>query len=264
MTSVITTFPRHREFVNARVALEELGLPYAVVSPDPGYSRVGVPSVVIDTETRSRLLEKQRGIAFSGWVDYRQGALMVPCEPPPDFPEDVFGTAAVMVLAPCVADPTKIRLVAHISGDLTATLAYLNAKMPHASFSPDGPTLTYMDDYRMVSLYPRRIAVAKADDLVDAWRTLEGVRCRANRAWAQREEIEPCFERRKRPPALEIYRRLPRTNCGLCSEPTCMAFAFKVWQGQRSPKDCRPVFAGDFGHLRDALEEICLGLGVSL
>ncbi len=263
MTSTLTTFPKRGEFEKARRALEDLGLDYEVISPDPGYARVGTLSLAVDAETRLRLAPRDGDFVCSGWVDYRPAAVSVPPDPPPEFPEDVFGRAAIMVLAPCVADPTKIRLVAHIGRDLTAVFPYLNTEMRNASYNRNGPTLTFMDGYRMISLYPRRIALAKADELVDAWRTLETIRCRANTIWARRAEIQPCYEMRKRPPMLEIFKRLPRTNCRLCGEPTCMAFAAQVWQGQRPVRDCYPVFEEDQRHLKDALVEICLGLGVA-
>jgi ArsR family metal-binding transcriptional regulator len=67
---------------------------------------------------------------------------------------------------------------------------------------------------------------------------------------------------REKPPALEIFKRLPRTNCRACGELTCLAFAVKLWSGGGQLSQCRPVFAGDFAHLRPALLEICRGLGV--
>jgi ArsR family metal-binding transcriptional regulator len=118
-----------------------------------------------------------------------------------------------------------------------------------------------MDGYRMVSLYPGRITIAKADEIVDAWRTLEAIRCRVNDVWARRAEIEPSDEMRERPPALEIFKRLPRTNCRACGERTCLAFAVRVWMGELTASKCLPVFQGEFSHLKDALVEICLGLG---
>ena len=68
---------------------------------------------------------------------------------------------------------------------------------------------------------------------------------------------------RERPPALEIFKRLPRTNCRACGEATCLAFAVQVWQGRRLPRECRPVCEGEYAHLKDALVEICAGLGVA-
>ena len=126
------------------------------------------------------------------------------------------------------------------------------------------PTLTFMDGYRMVSAYARRIAVAKADEVVDAWRVLEELRRRADDAWARRHEIEPSYERREKPPALEIYRRLPGTNCGECGERTCLAFAVNVHGGHADVRGCRPVFEGEFQGLEEALTEVCAGIGVAL
>ena len=207
-----------------------------------------------ETEINVVVARVERGIEAR--IDVPQGT-------PPAFDEDVFGRAAVMVLAPCVADETKIRLTAHISGDLTDVFPYMNAEMRSASYNPEGPTFTFMEGYRMVAVYARRIVVAKADDIVDGWRVLEGVRLLANDAWRRRAEIEPSYEMRERPPALEIYKRLPKTNCGRCGERTCLAFAAKLWQGQARLEACRPVFDGDRADLRSALLDICAGLGVS-
>lgn len=264
MSQLIATFPARSEFEKARARLDTLSLPYEVVSPDPGFSLVGVPSLVMESEVRMRLTGRGcDGFTASGWVEYRPAQTAVPGAPPPAFEEDVFGQAAVMVLAPCVADATKIRIIAHLSGDLTEIFPYLNALMREASYNVHGPTFTFMDRYRMVSVYPRRIAIAKADEIVDAWRLLEAIRCRTNEAWARRGEIEPSFEMRERPPALEILKRLPRTNCRACGEATCTAFAVKVWSGGAAASECAPVFSGNYQHLKDALVEVCSGLGVT-
>lgn len=90
---------------------------------------------------------------------------------------------------------------------------------------------------------------------------LESIRRRANEIWARRTEIEPSYERREKPPALEIYKRLPKTNCGTCGQKTCLAFAVAVYMGNVPVAKCRPVFGGQFSHLKDALIEICAGLG---
>jgi ArsR family metal-binding transcriptional regulator len=116
----------------------------------------------------------------------------------------------------------------------------------------------------MVALYPRRITIAKADEIVDAWLTLERIRQLVERTWADREHIAPCFETRKRPPTLEIYKRLPGTNCGQCGVATCLALATQAWMGAMSPRLCRPVFGEDglFTHLKEPLLEICAGMGI--
>ena len=262
--ALITTFPNRDEFRRAQARLDGRALACAAVSPDPGYARVGAPALVLSTEGRAALTDGRGDpVIWAGFVDYRPAGIPVPAEPPREFSDDVFGEAAIVVLAPCVADPTKIRLIAHTSGDMAKVFPYMNAEMREASYNAKGSTFTFMDGYRMISMYPQRIAVAKADDIVDGWRTLEMIRCRVNDTWARRAAIAPSDEMRQKPPALEIFNRLPGTNCRACGEATCLAFAVRLWNGGGSPEECSPVFTGEFGHLRAALLEICAGLGVS-
>ena len=167
------------------------------------------------------------------------------------------------MLAPCVADPEKLRLIAHLEGDAAEALPYLNAELHQASYTARLPVLTFLDGHRMVSLFRDRAGIAKADDIVDAWATLERLRRKVNEVWARREEIEPSFEARRRPPALEILKRLPGSNCGECGEATCNAFAWAVWRGDVDPQVCAPVFEGSREDLRNALLAICAGMGLS-
>ncbi len=258
------TFPRKCEFDKAQSCLDRLGFPYETVSPAPGYGRVGVRSLVMSQEARGRMFQEiGTEVVSSGWVDYRPAKVSVPATPPPSFEEDILGTCAIVVMAPCVADTSKIRLIAHISGNLNAVFPYLNAEMAGATYCRDAETLTYMNGYRLVSLYAQRLTIAKADELVDAWRTLESIRCLVNDTWRRRSSIVPCWEMRRKPPALEIYRRLPGTNCRACGERTCMAFALRLWNGAVKPTLCVPVFSGEHRHLKAPLLEMCSGLGVA-
>jgi ArsR family metal-binding transcriptional regulator len=259
----ITTFPQKQEFEKVKNRLDSSSVPYQVILPEPAYRFVGIPALVMEQETRADLYaDNPCEFVFSGWVDYRLSRIQVPDQNPDDYAEDIFGRASIMVLAPCIADTTKIRLIAHISGNMAEAFPYINSDMRQVCYNPNGSIVTFMDGYRMIVLYPRRIAVAKADDIIDGWRTLEMIRCLVNDIWARRSHIEPSYQIRKKPPALEIYKRLPRINCQTCGEKTCMLFALQLWHGQKAVSMCKPVFEGDFIHLRDALLEICAGLGV--
>lgn len=265
MSRFLTTFPSAVEFEKAHGYLETIGVNYEVVSPSPGYGSVGVSAVVVGQEERAKLAAARADVFMcSGWVDYRQPALAVPASEPCEFARDILGRCAIMVLAPCVADEVRLRLVAHVSGDLGPVMPYLNATMAGGLYCPDGPTFTFMEGHRMISLYSHRVTLAKADDIVDAWRALEQVRVSVNELWQRRETISPCCTTRHRPPALEVYKRLPGTNCRTCGEKTCMAFAMRLWKAEVSPSQCAPVFGGPFGHLRPALLTICAGLGIDV
>lgn len=264
---LVTTFPVLTEFQRASTVLNTMGAAYERIDPTPALSLVAVPALVMSREERATLESAAPDITFSGWVDYEIPKATMPDGPPPGEIEQsgCFRRAAIMVLAPCVADYKKIRLIAHLEGNLGPVLPYLNAVLPQASYTPKAETLTFMDGYRMIALYPRRITIAKADEIVDAWLTLERIRFLAVQTWSDRNWIAPSFETRKKPPALEIFKRLPGTNCGLCGMPTCLALAMHVWTGEASVRLCLPVFEEDakFSHLREPLLEICAGMGIA-
>jgi ArsR family metal-binding transcriptional regulator len=257
-----TTFPRLSEWEKAKQRLDSLTLPYRATAAAPAYRHVGTVLLTTTAGGRSAISEDST-ISTSGWVDASLHGSQLSSLEPEQFQETVFESAHIMVLAPCIADIARIRIIAHIHGDLTEVLPYLNAEMPGAFYNPNGPTLMFMEGYRMVVLYPHRISVAKADDVVDAWRILEMIRLRVNRDWSKRSEIVPSNEMRRKPPALEIYKRLPGTNCRQCGEKTCMAFALRLWGGEVRPDDCLPIFEGEYGHLKEGFLEICMGLGMA-
>jgi len=260
---LLTTFADSREFERAVALLEAQSIEYTTVSPEPAYCRVGVTAIVLDEAARSRFMSAGGDVMCCGWVDYRPPRDPVGGREPRTFDEDVVGAVVIVMLAPCVADLDRLRLIAHVGGDLSEVLPLLNAEMPAASYVRGLPVLTSMDGHRMVSIFKDRVAIAKADDIVDAWVSLERVRCLLNDTWSRRASITPSYELRQRPPAIEIYKRLPGTNCRECGEATCLAFAFRVWKGELAPALCHPVFGGDRGDLRPALAQICSGLGLS-
>jgi ArsR family metal-binding transcriptional regulator len=259
----LTTFTDCREFERAAALLDKLNIEHTLISPDPAYGRVGCPAIALTAEGKAQFLE-DGGIdsVCAGWVDFRPPAQAVPPESPQEFAEDVVGRIAIVVLAPCVADFKRLRLTAHLAGDVAEALPYLNAELPQGSYTAKLPVFTYMDGHRMVSLFRDRVAVAKSDDIVDSWASLERVRCLVNDVWSRRDAITPSSELRRRPPALEIYKRLPGTNCKQCGEATCMAFAWAVWRSDADSRCCLPVFEGERADLKDALLSICSGLGL--
>jgi ArsR family metal-binding transcriptional regulator len=257
---LIAAFSGRGEFEKAHALVAGLGLPCEVVSPDPGCALVGAPALACTAEGLSAI-QNATGILCAGWTTRRLPATALPNQPPPQFAEDVFRHAAVMFFGPCMADETRIRLIAHLGGDLREVLPYLNSTMPQACFNVGPCTLTFMDGARLVTLYPQRVTIGKADDLIDGWRTLEKIRVMVNQTWARRAALTPSYARRSRPPALEIYKRLPRTNCGACGEKTCMAFAVSLWQGTGTPSRCTPLFSGERPELEAAFLDICRGLG---
>ncbi|MFO8014602.1 MAG: (Fe-S)-binding protein [Phycisphaerae bacterium] len=265
MPETAVVFQARADFERARRALEEAGAAFRAIEPPPEVARVAVPFLVIPDASRGPLHEAVReGVALAGRVPYRAPAddPLADLPPAPAAGEDVVGRLVIAFVAPCVAAEDEIRLTAHTGGDLGPVLPYLNAEIPAGTYGPAGPTFTLMDGPRLVTLSPRRIAVSRCREMVDAWRTLESIRRRVLDVWARRDAIEPSTERRVQVTALEVYGRTPQINCGACGEATCMAFAARLVAGEQRPEHCTPAYEGEYPHLRAGLEAIAARLGL--
>jgi ArsR family metal-binding transcriptional regulator len=62
---------------------------------------------------------------------------------------------------------------------------------------------------------------------------------------------------RKRLVAMEVYQLLPQTNCKLCGEASCFAFASKITVGGAEVTACTPLFdQAEYADKRQALQEM--------
>ena len=144
-------------------------------------------------------------------------------------------------VAPCMADEKKIRLIAYFNHDITEILPYLNAVIKGASYNKNAATLTYAKQRRLINLYNMKITIAKADDIIDAWKVLNEVKGLINSAYENKNTIKPSYDEKVKVTALQIYGWLPKTNCRSCAEATCLAFAVKILQGEQKLDACTPL-----------------------
>jgi ArsR family metal-binding transcriptional regulator len=126
----------------------------------------------------------------------------------------------------CIADPTKNRVVAELSDDISPVFPYLNATMRQLMYNPGTQTVTVKRGERILTFYPRVATMAKVAGAEDAAAQLAWFQELCNETWRKRAQITPCLERRRLLGPLDVYRLLPGLNCGDCGEATCMAFAF--------------------------------------
>jgi len=173
-------------------------------------------------------------------------------------------TITLCYVAPCMADEKKIRLIAYFDHDITEILPYLNAVIKSASYNKNAPTITFTKERRIINLYNIKITVAKADDIIDAWRILDDVRLMINRTYENRSNIKPSYEEKVRVTALQIYGWLPKSNCRACGEATCLAFAVKLLRGEQQLSHCAPFSVEPkFIENRKIMQEMAEALGVA-
>jgi len=265
MAERAVVFPDREQFERACRALAVAGAAVRAFEPPAALADVAAPYIVVSDAARGALHAAiEDGLLLAGQVWCREPApdALADLGPDPAPGEDVVGRIAVVFVGPCVAEEDDLRLTAHVEGDLAPVFPYLNAELRGGTFNPEGPTFTFMDGPRLINLFPHRAAVGRLREMQDAWRTLARLKRLVNGVWARRASILPSYERKVRVSALEVFGRLPKTNCGECGEATCLAFAAKLLNGEQRLERCAPVFTGEYENLRPALEDLAAGLGL--
>lgn len=167
-------------------------------------------------------------------------------------------------VAPCMADEKKIRLIGYFDRDITEILPYLNAVIKGGSYNKGASILTYTKERRIINFYNIKITIAKADDILDAWVILDEAKKLVNDAYRNRNNIKPNYEEKVKVTALQIYGWLPKTNCRVCGEPTCLAFACKLLQGEQKLSKCIPLSTEHkFIENKNIMQEMAQALGVA-
>ena len=131
---------------------------------------------------------------------------------------------------------------AHFKDDLSEVFPYLNAQWADAIYSPAAKQITFRQGDHAYALKTHEITINNLPDRDAAAIEMEKIVAEINRIWMDRENLTPLHTPRKRLVAMEVYQLLPQTNCKLCGEPTCFAFASKITVGEAEAKACTPLF----------------------
>jgi ArsR family metal-binding transcriptional regulator len=167
----------------------------------------------------------------------------------------------VVKVLPCLADSSKIRVVAELDSDVGEVLPYLSAALKDVVFNPDEKTLIFKKGDIRFTFRRNAITATKLRDVEAAYEELGRVVNSINDVWERRAAITPRFERGVRLTALQLCKGFPATNCRDCSEPSCLSFAEKLLSGKTSVLACKPLFTPKFRWKRLALLHLLEGAG---
>ena len=141
--------------------------------------------------------------------------------------------------------------------DISAVFPYLNAVWEGALYNPAAQQLACRVEDRAVAFKPYEITVSNLPDRDTATVEMERLIAQINRIWMDRDLLAPRHTARKRLVAMEIYKLLPKTNCKLCGQPSCFAFASQITVGAAGPEACTPLFGeAQYTQQRQALREM--------
>jgi ArsR family metal-binding transcriptional regulator len=145
----------------------------------------------------------------------------------------------------------SLHCIAALDQDVSAALPYLNSALGGFEYLADPPAVTFRHRGRLITVQGREIAINALADEAEADRILDWLKREINDCWENRADIVPSTRGAPRIQIFEILKRLPRTNCRLCGEPTCMVFASKLIDGAKEPRDCAPLEGEALSRLQD-------------
>jgi ArsR family metal-binding transcriptional regulator len=159
----------------------------------------------------------------------------------------------ITFIEPCTADIEKMRFKAKFSRDIADILPYLNRRIKSGQYNDQAKTLTYNQGILMITIQPDILSVAKIVNESEAYEMSDAIKDLINETYDMTDELTPLYEMRKKPSAIDIYKYLPKTNCKVCGELSCMAFAAKLISTTKSIEQCSPLYQQD---KQDNLNEI--------
>ncbi len=138
----------------------------------------------------------------------------------------------------CQPGAMSVHCFAHLDQDVGPALPYLNAVLGGFEYIKDPPSVTFKAQGKLISVHGRKIAINALKDETEARKIVEWLKREINQAWENRADLEPSFTAAPRPQVIEVLKRLPKTNCRKCGEPTCMVFAVRLCEGARGAAAC--------------------------
>jgi ArsR family metal-binding transcriptional regulator len=128
----------------------------------------------------------------------------------------------------CVQQPNKFAARAKSSADLREIMPYLNSMFRTSVYNHDAGSIKFSNDKIEYTLIGNQVNVAKFANRTELHELLDWLKDLINDAYESRSDITPLYDCRKSVPVLFIYNLLPKTNCGVCGEKSCMVFAARL------------------------------------
>ena len=178
-------------------------------------------------------------------TDYGKNFIESKVEKSTEIKKDLVGTkpieiAEVRQLLPCIADKTKFRIIARVEPPLGGALKILEPLFPRARYSEKIGALIIQKGNILITAYSTgNITMTMIRSENEAKEILEELKRIINEAIAK--GVTPVPREKIKVDHAEIYQYLPRTDCQICGEQSCYAFAIKLVGRETEIDKCTPL-----------------------
>ncbi len=157
---------------------------------------------------------------------------------------------------PCLADETKYKAITRTDRDLTELLPYLNAVLDKPNYQESAKALMFKDGVKGITLRGNEINITRYANSTELRELLDWITDLINDTYESKEDITPNFKSRTLVPAFKILSFLPKTNCGKCGVPSCMAFATLLNKLEADYSDCPVILEPENQEIKAKLIEL--------
>ncbi len=128
-----------------------------------------------------------------------------------------------------------------LNNDISDLVPYVNSVAQKAVYYEKPRFIKFLLDGYGCTLHRNSGSAAVFSGRDQALEFLERLIGFLNETHMRRDRIEPNHKTYRHTSPLRIYRLLPRTNCGECGHPSCLAFAAALSMRKASPGRCREL-----------------------
>ena len=160
-------------------------------------------------------------------------------------------------LLPCIADASKFRIIARFEPPLGGALKLLEPLFPRARYSDKIGALIIQKGNILITIYAAgNVTMTMIKSEEEARETLEDLKKTINEAIVK--GVTPVPREKVKVDHAEIYKYLPKTDCRICEEQSCYAFAIKLVGRETALDKCTPLLEARYDtnleHIKTLLE----------
>jgi len=183
-------------------------------------------------------------------TDFGKNFMETKAEKPAQAKKDLSGTAPLQItevrqLLPCIADVAKFRIIARLEPQLGGALKLLEPLFPRARYSERIGALIIQKGNVLITLYSNgNVTMTMISSEAAARAVLEGLKEPINKAITS--GVTPVPREKVKVDHAEVYKYLPKTDCKICGEQSCYAFAIRLVGGETTLEKCTPLLETKF------------------
>jgi ArsR family metal-binding transcriptional regulator len=162
---------------------------------------------------------------------------------------------------PCLLEPRKLQITAQSDRPLKDVIPILYLAVPHSRYAKAFGSVTFLLEGKLVTVYSSgdiNVGCVLREEI--AVKLLEKLKALLDKAFEYYEKYGPpdprLIEDKQRLNPLEIFKHLPKTNCGECGEQGCFPFAVKLSNGEKTLQECPQIQSPEHNSERIYLERM--------